>query len=117
MITNAVIICRDSEREAERTYRAILDQGDWEAARNVMRTLGIESQSFGEHIREFEARFVVGFGAHAICGTPEQVAAGLRELSEAGIDGVFFGLPDYASELKPLGEKVLPLLREMNLRK
>ncbi|MBS1889192.1 MAG: LLM class flavin-dependent oxidoreductase [Actinobacteria bacterium] len=116
VLTNAVIICRDSEREAERAYRAILDDGDWEGARNVMRVLGIESESFGEQIADFEAKFVVGFGAHAIRGTPEQVAEGLRALSDAGIDGVFFGLPDYASELRPLGEKVLPLLREMDLR-
>jgi dimethylsulfone monooxygenase len=116
VITNAVIICRDSEAGAERAYRDILDRGDWEGARNVMDVLGIESESFGEHIAEFEAKFVVGFGAHAIIGTPQQVAAGLSDLSEAGIDGVFFGLPDYATELGDFGRNVLPLLCEMGLR-
>jgi FMNH2-dependent dimethyl sulfone monooxygenase len=117
VITNAVIVCRETEAEAERAYEEILERGDWEGARNVMEVLGIESQTFGEHIREFEAKFVVGFGAHAIVGTPEQVAAGLIELSEAGIDGVFFGLPNYVDELDIFAERVLPLLREAGLRK
>jgi FMNH2-dependent dimethyl sulfone monooxygenase len=117
VITNAVIVCRDSEREAEEAYQEILTRGDWEGARNVMKVLGIESQSFGEHIREFESKFVVGFGAHAICGTPEQVVEGLAQLSDAGIDGVFFGLPDYVNELDHFGDRVMPLLREAGLRK
>jgi FMNH2-dependent dimethyl sulfone monooxygenase len=117
VITNAVVICRDTEREAEQAYEEILAAGDWEGARNVMKVLGIESQSFGEHIREFESKFVVGFGAHAICGTPEQVVEGLAQLSEAGIDGVFFGLPDYVNELDHFDDRVMPLLRQAGLRK
>jgi dimethylsulfone monooxygenase len=116
VITSAVVICRDTQAEAEAVHERILADGDWEGARDVMKTLGIESQSFGEHIRDFEAKFVVGFGAHAICGTPEQVAEGLRELSEAGIDGVFIGLPDYDSELDFFGDRVMPLLAEAGLR-
>jgi dimethylsulfone monooxygenase len=116
VITSAVVICRETEAEAGAAYEKILADGDWEGARNVMRTLGIESQSFGEHIRDFEAKFVVGFGAHAIIGTPEQVAAGLGELSEAGIDGIFIGLPDYDGELDFFGERILPLLVEAGLR-
>jgi dimethylsulfone monooxygenase len=116
VITSAVVICRETEAEADAVYERILADGDWEGARNVMKTLGIESQSFGEHIRDFEAKFVVGFGAHAICGTPKQVAEGLRELSEAGIDGVFIGLPDYDAELDFFGDRVMPLLVEAGLR-
>lgn len=116
VLTNAVIICRDTEQEAEEAYQEILAKGDWVGARKVMDVLGIQSESFGEHIRDFEAKFVVGFGAHAICGTPEQVVDGFEELSGAGIDGVFFGLSDYDLELDFFGERVLPLMREAGLR-
>jgi hypothetical protein len=40
-------LCRDTEREAKQALDYILEKGDWEAAENIMRTLGIESQSFG----------------------------------------------------------------------
>ena len=105
VITSAVVIRRDTEAEAKAVYERILVDADWEGARNVMKTLGIESQSFGEHIRDFEAKLVVGFGAHVICGAPEQVAEGLRELSDAGTDAVFIGLPDYDAELDFFGER------------
>ena len=51
----------------------ILARGDWAGAQAVMDTLGIESESFGDIIRDFQARFICGFGGHVLLGSPEQV--------------------------------------------
>jgi alkanesulfonate monooxygenase SsuD/methylene tetrahydromethanopterin reductase-like flavin-dependent oxidoreductase (luciferase family) len=116
VLSNAVVICRETEAEAQAVYDAILAQGDWEGAQNVMDTLGIESQSFGEQIRDFQAQFVIGFGAHVILGSPEQVVEHMRDISDAGVDGLFMGLPDYVADLDFFGERVMPLMVEAGLR-
>src|SRR5262249_28740378 len=89
--TSALVVCRDSEAEAQRVYRSIIEHGDWAAADNLIRVLGIESQSFNERIEKYRQRIVAGWGTHPLIGTPDQVVAELALISQAGIDGVVFG--------------------------
>ena len=117
VMSYAFILCRDTEREARQAYDYILEKGDWEAASNIMRTLGIESQTFGNQIKQFAARWIAGWGGHAIVGTPEQVVDEMLKLSRIGIEGVAFLWHDYLEELPYFGEKVLPLLRQAGLRR
>lgn len=116
MVTMVIVVCRDTEEEAKAAYQSIIDHGDWEAAGNFARGLNI--QTYSEHLKpELLAKFVAGSGGHAIVGTPEQVVDGLREVKQAGIDGVFLGLIDYVEELKYFDERVMPLLRQAGLRR
>ena len=55
-------------------------------------------------------------GARQLVGTPDRVAAGLRELSEIGLDGLMLAFLDYYEELPYFAEAVLPRLNEMGLR-
>ena len=87
------------------------------AADNLMKVLGIESQSFNERIDKYRERVVAGWGTNPIIGTPEQVTAQLAEVSAAGVDGVVFGFLDYNEELKYFDSAVMPLLRQAGLRK
>ena len=48
--TSALVVCRETEAEARQVYRSIIEQGDRVAADNLMKVLGIESQSFNERI-------------------------------------------------------------------
>jgi dimethylsulfone monooxygenase len=110
-------VCRETEAEAKAAYQAIIDQGDWEAANNYIKGLSINPGAHEEHLRtEFVRKFVAGAGNHPLVGTPEQVAEGLQSIHDAGIDGVFLGLIDYANELPFIAERVFPLLRERGLR-
>ncbi|MGE0066290.1 MAG: LLM class flavin-dependent oxidoreductase [Solirubrobacterales bacterium] len=115
VITHVTILCRDTEREADEEFERLMELGDWEGADNWIEILGIESESFGEMIREFRSRFISG-ASHVVKGTPEQVAAELEQISATGIEGVFFGFLDYAREVEEFGEKVMPLLVEAGLR-
>jgi dimethylsulfone monooxygenase len=117
MLTMTVVVCRETEAEAKAAYQAIIDQGDWEAANNYIKGLSINPGAHEEHLRtEFVRKFVAGAGNHPLVGTPEQVAEGLQSIHDAGIDGVFLGLIDYANELPFLAERVFPLLQERGLR-
>ncbi len=116
LMTYAFIICRDTEAEAEQVRQAILDAGDWEGANNLMSVLGLQSESYATQLRQFQERFVLGYGGYPIIGTPEQVVEQLGGLSAAGMDGVIMGFLDYQRELADFGTKVMPLLVEAGLR-
>ncbi|GAB3249351.1 LLM class flavin-dependent oxidoreductase [Arthrobacter pigmenti] len=116
VMTYALVVCRDTEEEAQAAHKRIIDEGDWDGARNVMGALGMESQSFKAQIEQFQERFIAGWGGINIVGTPEQVVQQFQELSDAGMDGAIIGFLDYAEELEHFNEKVMPLLREAGLR-
>src|SRR5205814_8219670 len=105
--TSALVVCRETEGEARQVYRSIIEQGDWVAADNLMKVLGIESQSFNERIDKYRERVVAGWGTNPIIGTPEQVTEQLGQMSAAGVDGVVFGFLDYNEELKYFASAVM----------
>jgi alkanesulfonate monooxygenase SsuD/methylene tetrahydromethanopterin reductase-like flavin-dependent oxidoreductase (luciferase family) len=114
-MTYGLVVVRDTEQEAKDAFQKVVDEGDWGAAENVLKIAGVESQSF-DHAKQFQERFVAGWGGYPLVGTPEQVVQGFAELSEAGMDGMIMGLIDFNEELKYFGERVMPLMQEAGLR-
>ncbi len=114
--TYVLVICRETEAEAKRVQREILDAGDRPGAQNVMSVLGMQSESFGTQIEKFQDRFIAGWGGPNLIGTPEQVAEQFAELKEAGLGGAIFGFHDYVTETKEFGDEVVPLLVKNGLR-
>jgi len=114
--TYCLVICRETEEEARAAHRAIIDKGDWPGAEIIMDVLGLESESFGTQIKQFQERFIAGWGGPNLIGTPAQVAGQFHEFSDAGIDGAIFGFLDYAKEIKEFGDEVMPELRKLGLR-
>jgi alkanesulfonate monooxygenase SsuD/methylene tetrahydromethanopterin reductase-like flavin-dependent oxidoreductase (luciferase family) len=114
--TYCLVICRETEEEARAAHRAIIDKGDWPGAEIIMDVLGLESESFGTQIKQFQERFIAGWGGPNLIGTPAQVAEQFHEFSDAGIDGAIFGFLDYAKEIKEFGDEVMPELRKLGLR-
>ncbi|MFD8338270.1 LLM class flavin-dependent oxidoreductase [Streptomyces solisilvae] len=117
VMMSAFVICRETEQEARNVRQAILDAGDYEGARNLAETLGIQSASFDTQVKAGLDPFVLSFGAYTIVGNPEQVAEELIALSNAGMDGVIIGFLDYVKELEFFDRRVMPLLREAGVRK
>ncbi|MFC4950478.1 LLM class flavin-dependent oxidoreductase [Pseudonocardia sp. GCM10023141] len=116
-MTYGLVVCRDTEEEAKAAFQQVVDEGDWGAAGNVIKIAGSgASQSFDHAVKEMQERFIAGWGGYPIVGTPEQVTEELGNLSDAGMEGMIFGLIDYNEELKYFGEKVMPLLKEAGLR-
>jgi FMNH2-dependent dimethyl sulfone monooxygenase len=115
--TSALVVCRETEAEARAAYRSIIEHGDKVAAGNLMKVLGIESQSFNERIEKYRERLVAGWGTNPILGSPDQVTEQLAAISAAGVDGVVFGFLDYNEELKFFDSAVMPRLRQAGLRR
>jgi dimethylsulfone monooxygenase len=115
-MTYGLVVVRDTEKEAKDAFQSVIDHGDWDAAGNVMKVAGMESQSFNEQIKQFQERFIAGWAGYPVVGTPEQVVEEFGRLNEAGMEGMIMGFVDYNEEMKYFGEKVLPLMKEAGLR-
>jgi dimethylsulfone monooxygenase len=115
-MTYGLVVCRDTEQEAKNAFQRVIDDGDWDAAGNVMKIAGMESQSFNEQIRAFQERFIAGWAGYPVVGTPEQVVEEMGRLNEAGMDGMIMGFVDYNEEMKYFGDQVLPLMKQAGLR-
>jgi alkanesulfonate monooxygenase SsuD/methylene tetrahydromethanopterin reductase-like flavin-dependent oxidoreductase (luciferase family) len=118
MMTYGLVVCRETEEEAKQVYNYIIEKGDWEAARTILRLLGIESGSFSEsYLTEFAEHFIAGWGGYPLVGTPEQVTEELVKLSRIGIEGMVLCWLDYNVEIDYFGERVLPLMKQAGLRR
>ena len=59
--------------------------------------------------------YAFGAGALPLVGTAETVAEGLRDLYEAGIDGVLFCFHDFLTDTRRVGTEIVPLLEEIGI--
>jgi dimethylsulfone monooxygenase len=111
------VVCRDSEAEARRAAEEIVARGDRPAARGYLTEFGMNSESLSEDfLRGAEDKAILGMGARQLVGTPDQVADGLAELAEVGLDGVMLAFLDYAAEMPHFARTVMPRLEERGLR-
>ena len=112
-IINPMIVCRETDREAQRYHQAILDAADHGAI-----------QGFVSHQRTGDA---VAWQAHGethralggniqIIGSPEHVVDKLIGLKRAGCDGIQIAFFDFAPDLEFFGHEVLPLMKQAGLR-
>jgi len=112
-IINPMIVCRETDHEAQRYHQAILDAADRGAI-----------EGFVAHQRSGDA---VAWKAHGdqhralggniqIVGSPEHVVDKLVGLKLAGCDGVQVAFFDFAPDLEFFGEAVLPLMQQAGLR-
>ena len=56
-----------------------------------------------------------GAGALPLVGTAETVAEGLRDLYEAGIDGVLLCFHDFLTDTRRVGSEIVPLMKEIGI--
>lgn len=116
---NAFVIARDTEEEAQAVLREIVAKANVQAVK-----------SFGEATREAGAASKEGEGNWAkstfedlvqyndgfrtnLIGTPQQIAERIIELKKVGVNLVLSGFLHFIEEVEYFGEKVLPLVREL----
>ncbi|MGD9985563.1 LLM class flavin-dependent oxidoreductase [Pseudonocardia sp.] len=117
-MTYGLIVCRDTEDEAKRDFQHIVDMGDRDGADNVMKVLGMQSESFASQLASYQERFIAGWGGYPIVGTPEQVVEEMQRIHDiGGMDGMIMGMLDYNQEIDYFGDNVLPLLEQAGLRR
>jgi len=120
---NGFVIARDTEAEAKQVLADILRQADPEAV-----------NAFGEAVKEAGKRSPEGEGNWAtstfddlvqyndgfrtnLIGTPQQIAERIVEYKRAGADLILLGFLHYQEEVAYFGKHVLPLVRELEVRR
>ncbi len=109
-VAAVIPIWGDSRAEAEETRRRLLAGADIEAMKNWMDGLGIESGSFDSHTLDM---FCLGGGTYPIVGDREEVAHEIRELYEAGVDGILMSFVSYHDDTLRFAKEIAPLLRDL----
>jgi dimethylsulfone monooxygenase len=110
------VVQRETEKEAKDfLHYYVHEKGDWVAAENLMKLLGIGSLAV-EDFRKLQAHFMAGWGAFPLVGTKEQIVEGLANLSKVGIDGALLSWPIYEEGMLDFQANTLPLLKQAGLR-
>ena len=116
---NGFIIARDSEREAKDVLREIIAKANkpavegfrgavQQAGRSTADNKGMWADSSFEDLVQYND----GFRTQLI-GTPEQIAERIASYRKRGVDLILGGFLHFQEEIEYFGEKVLPLVREI----
>lgn len=116
---NAFIIARETEEEARAVLAEIIAQANPEA----VNAFGHEAKQAGASSPEKEGNWAKstfedlvqyndGFKTNLI-GTPRQIAERIVDLKAVGVDLVLAGFLHFQEEVEYFGQKVLPLVREL----
>lgn len=120
---NAFIIARDTEEEARAVLAEIIAKADPEA----VNAFGHEAKQAGKASPEGEGNWAKstfedlvqyndGFKTNLI-GTPQQIAERIVALKDVGVDLILSGFLHFQEEVAYFGEKVLPLVRELEAQR
>ena len=116
--TFTYVVCRPSRKEAEAYHDFYANEmADWEGAENLMDSLGMYTHTFPtEVLGMLRSRFAGGHGAYPLIGTPDDIAAGLKSISDAGLAGTTIAFVNYIDEFPYFRDEVLPRLEVLGLR-
>ncbi|RSR88373.1 LLM class flavin-dependent oxidoreductase, partial [Acinetobacter baumannii] len=119
---NAFIIARDTEEEAKAVLQEIIDKANTEAVNafgDATREAGAASPeqegNWAKSTFEDLVQYNDGFKTNLI-GTPQQIAERIVALKNVGVDLVLSGFLHFIEEVEYFGEKVLPLVRQLELQ-
>jgi alkanesulfonate monooxygenase SsuD/methylene tetrahydromethanopterin reductase-like flavin-dependent oxidoreductase (luciferase family) len=117
IITTTHVVCRETDREAERYYQHYaVDHADTEAVDYHMNMSRRNRQLDTDEIFNERKRYAGGLSSHPLIGRPETIVEELIRLNAAGIDGVTLSFVNFRDELPFFIDRVLPLLKQAGLR-
>ncbi len=117
-IAVAYVVCRETRQEAEafHHYYAV-ENADHAGVDYYVGTRRAQSALPEAVYNEKRVRIAAGNAGYPLVGSPDDVAAGIKDLHDAGFDGAALIFLNYGDELPFFVERVLPLLEQEGLRK
>jgi FMNH2-dependent dimethyl sulfone monooxygenase len=111
------VVCRPTQKEAEDYYEYYaVEKADMASVDTLMRTRA-EGRSMSPGKAAHNRRLLAsGIGTFAVVGSPDFVAGKFRQLADAGLDGMAFGLVNYLDELPLFAAEVLPRMERLGVR-
>lgn len=116
--TNAFVVQRDSQEEAERYLHSYTVEHEDKAAADAWMLAQTEQTQVmpKEVLAAFRQRFVAGAGGFPLVGTAERINDRLKLLADCGIGGVLMTWVDYVPGMKSFVREVMPLMERDGLR-
>ena len=116
---NGFVVARDSEDEAHSVLEEIIAKANPDAVEGFRQAVQQAGNSTGDgkgmwadstfrDLVQYNDGFRTG-----LVGTPEQVATRIVEYKKRGVDLFLLGFLHYLEDIAYFGEKVLPLVREL----
>ncbi len=114
------ITCADSDEEARAEYeRVVIEHGDWDAAKVTIGKLMAHSQTVdyeSSEIRRLMEGVIRAFFAHPLTGSPETIVGQIKEMADAGLEGMAITWNDYDLGLEQYERMLHPLMVQAGLR-
>ena len=111
------MLCRRTRKEAEEFYHYIVhEHGDWDAAEQAVAMRAKGGTSSAKLPTATTERMIFAAGTYPIVGSYDDVVEIFRRMSEAGMDGLAFGLVNYLDDLPAVRDEVLPRMERLGLR-
>jgi alkanesulfonate monooxygenase SsuD/methylene tetrahydromethanopterin reductase-like flavin-dependent oxidoreductase (luciferase family) len=111
------VVQGETEQEAKDYFDEYVHQkGDWEAATNLIETMGLNTPRPPDMLKAMKMHFIGGWGGFPLIGSDEQIVDGFARLSRMGLDGVVMSCPRYISDMRRFQTKVHPLMQQAGLR-
>jgi len=124
--TSGYVICRPTRKEALEFEHYVADENaDWDAIDHMLELSAAgHPAGAGSGMRDRDdaafaqrrRRIAVGHGGYPCVGDPDDVAAGLAKLHEAGFAGFAFSFVNYLTEFPYFRDEVLPRMERLGLR-
>lgn len=113
------LICRATPKETKEYYHYLVhEKGDWEAAEAaIRRRLAGDGRSLPQdRLHALMERFISGGGTYPVVGSYDEVAATMKRLSDAGLNGMALASVNYEREMPRIRDELLPRLERLGLR-
>lgn len=120
VFTNAYIVCRSTQSEAEEYHHYYAVENADEGAVDTMYVgRGIrDNPNLSDDVKaKLRLRIAGGNSAYPLIGTPDRVAEEIKNLSDMGFSGIAFGLVNYVTHFPYIRDELLPRLERLGLRK
>jgi FMNH2-dependent dimethyl sulfone monooxygenase len=116
---NGFVVARDTEKEAQEVLEEIIAKANPEAVEGFRQAVqqagastadgkGMWADSTFRDLVQYNDGFRTG-----LIGTPEQVATRIVEFKKRGVDLFLLGFLHYLEDIEYFGQKVLPIVREL----
>ena len=116
--TVGVITCRPTRKEAEDYYNySVAENADWTSVDEILAAKHITADRVpADQFQTLRRQQANGMGGLPLVGDPDDVAAQLAQLANAGLRGIGVSFVNYLDELPYFCAEVLPRLERQGLR-
>jgi dimethylsulfone monooxygenase len=118
VFTVGVITCRPTRKEAEDYYNySVAENADWTSVDEILAAKHITADRVpADQFQTLRRQQANGMGGLPLVGDPDDVAAQLAQLANAGLRGIGVSFVNYLDELPYFCAEVLPRLERQGLR-